>query len=329
MKTKTVILAVVCLAVCGAVFDFLLPVSFNVGAEERIRIGISTSQNSRGIPTTVIAEKKGFFKKYALIAEHIRVSSAIGIRALATGDLDYCITGLPAVSAAIRGVPVKFVMITTDGQAMYLIVKPDVRQVADLRGKAVGISYVGSTSHRAAENLFRKHDLAPGRDVKLVPSGDHQARLAALDAGVIDAAVGVSPFNLFAEKRGYRVLARVEDYATIPQGGLVVNDDKLQHSPDQVKRVIKGTIEALQFIRHKNDEAIDILAQWMGVPRSSATEIFQSFVSEISADGTVTDKALQALLNEALQQGKVGRNIQLSQIADRRLLTEAQKELGF
>ena len=53
------------------------------------------------------------------------------------------------------------------------------------------------------------------------------------------------------------------DYVAIPQNGLIVTDKKIQQSPDQVKRMIKGTIEALQYIRRDKEESIDIAAKWM------------------------------------------------------------------
>src|SRR4249920_654523 len=61
-----------------------------VYAQEKIRIGISSS--SPGFLPTVVAEQRGYFSKYGLASEHIRISLAVAINALSTGDLDYAIT---------------------------------------------------------------------------------------------------------------------------------------------------------------------------------------------------------------------------------------------
>ena len=67
-----------------------LSVAVQTPAQERIRIGISSS--SPGFLPTVVAEQKGFFTKYGLASEHIRISLSVAMNALSTGDLDYAIT---------------------------------------------------------------------------------------------------------------------------------------------------------------------------------------------------------------------------------------------
>lgn len=297
-------------------------------AEDRIRVGMSTT-HSPGFLPTVIAEKKGFYRKYGLASEHIVIALSIGMNALGTGDLDYANGLTQPLAAAIRGLPVKLVMFTQDKPVFFLLVKPYIEKVTDLKGKTVGISYFGSTAHMVAETILRAHGLVPGKDVNLLPSGDDQGRLASLETGRIDAATGVPPFNIVATRKGYKILAQARDYVKVPQNGVIATDRKLQQSPDQVKRMIKGTIEALQFIKTRKEEATDILARWAKVDRDTAKEIIDSYAPAYSTDGTMTDEALQAAVEEALKRAKMEKTIPLSQIADRRLLSEAQKELGL
>jgi ABC-type nitrate/sulfonate/bicarbonate transport system substrate-binding protein len=83
-----------------------------VNAQEKIRIGISST--SPGFLPTIVAEKKGFYTKYGLSSEHIRISLALAMNAVTTGDLDYAITMAQGVSAAVKGLPVKLLMMTQD-----------------------------------------------------------------------------------------------------------------------------------------------------------------------------------------------------------------------
>ena len=94
--------------------------------------------------------------------------------------------------------------------------------------------------HLVAEAIFRHHGLVPGKDVNLFSAGDNQGRLVALEAGRIDASFGDPPFNIWADKRGYKVLAWAHDYITLPQTSILVTDKKIQQSRDQIKKVIKG-----------------------------------------------------------------------------------------
>src|SRR5882757_4799121 len=116
----------------------LLAVSVQAQAQEKIRIGISSS--SPGFLPTVVAEQKGFFTKYGLASEHIRISLSVAMNALSTGDLDYAITMAQGIAGAIRGVPVKLLMMTQDKLVFFLMTRPGIQQVTDLRNKTVGIS---------------------------------------------------------------------------------------------------------------------------------------------------------------------------------------------
>jgi NitT/TauT family transport system substrate-binding protein len=296
-------------------------------AQEKIRIGLST--HSPGFLPTVIAEKKGFYAKYGLAPEHILISISVGMSALGTGDLDYSNGLAQGILASVRGVPVKLVMFTQEKLVFFLIAKPQFQKVTDLKGKTIGISYFGSTTHMVTEGILRHYGLVPGKDINVLPSGDDQGRLAALEVGRIDATVGIPPLDIVAAKKGYKVLARAGDYLKLPQNGIIVTDRKLETSPDQVKRMIKGTIEALQFIKHRREEATEILAQWSRVDKDMAKAIFASYAPGYSTDGTMTEEALQAALQEGLTRAKMEKKFPLSQIAAGRLLSEAQKELGL
>jgi NitT/TauT family transport system substrate-binding protein len=295
-------------------------------AQEKIRIGISSS--SPGFLPTVIAEKKGFYSKYGLQSEHIRISLAVAINALGTGDLDYAITMAQGVSAAIRGVPIKLLMMTQDKLVFFLLAKPTIQKVTDLRNKTIGISYFGSTTHLVADVIARHNGLVPGKDINLLPSGDDYGRLASLDTGRVDAVIGGPPLNMWGAKKGYRVIAWAKDYTSLPQNAVIVTDKKIQERRDQAKRMIQGTIEALRFIQDHKSESIEILANYSKADHETATGMFESYFPAYSVDGTMTNEALQAAIDEALTRAKMTKKIPLSEVADRTLLAEAQKEFG-
>jgi len=323
--SKSVLMRVMILSCCtGCLVQYF---DHNALAQEKIRIGISFL--SPGFLPTVVAEKKGFYTKYGLASEHVLISLSVAMSALGTGDLDYACSLAQGVAAAIKGIPLKMVMITQKNLVFALVVRPEVQKVTELKGKTVGISYLGSTMHLVADTIFRHFGLVPGKDVNFLSAGDNQGRLLALEAGRVDASFGDPPFNIWADKRGYKVLVWAHDYVTLPQTSILVTDKKIQQSRDQVKRVIKGTIEGLRFIKERREESIDILARWSMVDRETATGMFESFLPAYSSDGTMTDEVLKAALDDALRRAKIEKTIPINQIADRTILAEAQKELGI
>jgi ABC-type nitrate/sulfonate/bicarbonate transport system substrate-binding protein len=164
--------------------------------------------------------------------------------------------------------------------------------------------------------------------VNLLPAGDNQARLTALESGRVAAMVASPPYNIIAPTKGLKILLWARERLVIPQNAVIITEKKLQQSPDQVKRMIKGTVEALQFISRDKEGAIDIAAKWMTIDRARAKAVLDSTFPLYSTDGTMTDQALQAALDVELQRANIQRKVSISEIADRKLLLEAQKELG-
>lgn len=296
-------------------------------SEDKIRIGISAV--SLGFLPTVVAEKKGFYAKYGLTAEHVLVPCAIATNAILSEDLDYNVCTGPGIAGAIKGLPIKLVMTTQDKLGYLLLVKPSVQKLADLRGKTIGISTFGSQLYLTSTTLFRQAGLEPGKDINLLPGGDNNARLAAMEAGKVDAVFVSSPSDIFGVKRGYKVLLWSRDHVPLTQNTIVVTDKKLKQSPEQVKRTIKGTIEALKFIRQHQEETVAIASKWLRLDLATTRAAFENYLPCYSADGSLSDQALQDLVQYELDRGTVKKEIPLSQVASRDLLQQAQRELNL
>ena len=296
-------------------------------SQDRVRIGISAV--SLGFLPTMIAEKKGFYAKHALTPEHVLVPCAIATNALLSEDLDYAVCTGPGIAGAIKGLPIKLIMTTQDKLGYLLLVKPNVQKLTDLRSKTIGISTFGSQLYLTTVTLLRRAGMEPGKDVNLLPVGDNTARIVGMDSGKLDAVFVSSPADIFGMKRGYKVLLWSRDHVPLTQNAIVVTDKKLKQSPDQVKRTIKGSIEALRFIREHQEESVGIAAKWLKLDLAVSRAAFDNYLPCYSADGSLTDQALKDLIQYELDRGTVKKEIPLSQVASRDLLLQAQKELNI
>ena len=108
------------------------------------------------------AEAKGFFKDEGLENETIVIGGPAGIAALVSGDVDYSGAGGSGLRAAIKGAPLKAIMYQTEKPTWYLVVHPSITQVADLRGKKIGVALIGDSEDRFT-TLFVEHGGFPQR----------------------------------------------------------------------------------------------------------------------------------------------------------------------
>jgi NitT/TauT family transport system substrate-binding protein len=294
---------------------------------KRIRIG-STTPSITTLPSE-IAAKRGFFKDEGLDPEMITIRSAdIIIKALLTGQLDYS-TALPSlVTAAVRGLPIKVVGVMIKKTSYVMVSHPSARSIQDLKGKVIGTSSFGAASDYAIRIALQKGGLDPKKDVTIIQVGGSAGRLAALQGGTIQATVLVAPFNLQAEKLGYRSLLWLGKIMDFPQGGLGAHDKKLQENPQEVVRVMKAIARGIQLVKSEREETVKFMMSWLSLDRSVAEGVYP-IVSESLADyGIVEDSVLESAVDAARFQGVAAeREIPASQLRDWSFAQKARDEI--
>jgi NitT/TauT family transport system substrate-binding protein len=275
-----------------------------------------------------LAEKKGFLKENGIDAEIVQIRPLAAVPALGNGEIGYYAGVGPVVTAAIRGAPVRLVATYVPTFPIMLIARPEFKSVTDLKGKAIGIGVIGSSPHIVTRLILKHFGLDPDKDVKSVPGGSADSRLAALQQGLIAAAVLVPPFDFFAKKLGFNTLARAQGLVTYPEGGLSATVKKIKERPDEVRRVIEAGIKANRYIRTEREGTIEFLMAWQKVDREVATATYESVANAYNDDGTVPEDGLRVVIEEAKKNSKVNHEVSINQVADLSMLRQAQRELG-
>ena len=183
-------------------------------------------------------------------------------------------------------------------------------------------------AHIVTRLILKHFGLDPDKDVKSVPGGSADSRLAALQQGLIAAAVLVPPFDFFAKKLGFNTLARAQGLVTYPEGGLSTTVQKIKENPDEVKRVIEAGIKANREHTNRagrNHSVSDGMAE---VDREVAAATYESVANAYNEDGTVPEDGLRVVIEEAKKNAKVNNEVSINQVADLSILKEARESWG-
>ena len=166
--------------------------------------------------------------------------------------------------ARIAGSPWKAVVSTYDREIFSLLVrtqlKDQVKTVADLKGKNVGVTGPGSGSWAMANVYLKKAGLTPDKDVSLVNlGGDTAVIYTALQSGKVDAISSWEPITSRVIETGAGFpLVSIWDAAQHKEWvgsdhalgfALMTREDVIQSKPDLVKRMVAAHKKALDFIR--------------------------------------------------------------------------------
>ena len=153
------------------------------------------------LPIT-LGRDKGIFQAEGIDLQMILVASTIQVAALTTGDIDFSGAQSQVMAGAARGLPVKVVGFLTVKPSFWLMAKPEIKSMAELKGKIIGITAIGSSTDTLARFLVSKNGLVPDRDVAFLGTGTTANILTAMKAGTVDAGVLSPPFNAFGKAVG-------------------------------------------------------------------------------------------------------------------------------
>ncbi len=288
------------------------------GAESlrKMRVGIPTRSMS-SFPH-MFAQSEGFYRNEGFYVETVVVSSGTpAVQAVIAGDLDFATTGNVATIAAIRGMPVRNVMVSTIATDQVLVVKPEIRRVEDLRGKTLGVAGVRTVSDISTRLLLKKHGLAPDTDVKIVALGGSSLRLAALRGGQVEGTLLSSPHNKSAVKLGFVELAFIKDVRKVPSGGLATSLRKIQNDPDSIIRAITANLKAIQLIKSDKEVSLRAMAKELGIKdREIASLVYDDSIKLYSDTGIASESSMIEEIETAKEILGSSRDVSISEVAD-------------
>lgn len=278
------------------------------------------------LPVT-LGRDRGIYQAEGLDLQMILVASTIQVTALTTGDIDFSGAQSQVLAGAARGLPVKVVGFLTTKPSFWLIARPEIKSMAELKGKVIGITAIGSSTDTLARYLLTRNGLTPDRDVALFGTGTTSNILTALKGGTVDAGVLSPPFNAIARQMGYRVLAYFGDYVEQSLSGIGTSDRLLRERPEIARRMLAASVKSLRFIQQRPVETAQFIVKEWNVEPSLAEELYKSMAPAFSKDGGMDEKGIRDALKRETERMALKEETPLARVLDLRLLREVQRGL--
>ena len=230
---------VLCAIACSAV----------TARAQQARIGYGSLSTSYA--AIWVAGEARLFHKNGIDAEVLYLESALVRTALLTGDIAMGgMSGTTMAAPRLQGADPILIASFSNSLQYRLVVRPDIRTVADLKGKRVGVAGFGLGAHRGAQIMLAKLGLNPDTDVTMLQIGGDPTRLSALLSGTIDASVFNPPLHKRAAEAGMRVLANIEDMGfSVQASALVTTDRFIKKNYDMTRRAVRSIVESIHLIK--------------------------------------------------------------------------------
>ncbi len=282
-----------------------------------------------------VAQEMGYFKEVGLDVEFKTFEGGIAaFRGMVSGQLDIAGTSSDALIAAVaQGVPVHAIGAYAPKLSVVMVSTPDVKTVADLKGKKMGIQEVGGFADVMNQLLLASAGLTKDdvTSITVTTAG----RVPALVTGQINA------HALHADQY-YAALSKKPDLVTLAKmweiapkwwySAFAASDDAVKKNPELYIDFMTAIVKAQRFMYANKEQTLDIAVKYTKEDRDALSKAYDDLskggVWSVN-DGMPKD-FVQYTIDKKVELGAIPATQKptYDQVVDLSIVNEAIKRLG-
>ena len=317
MRAGLILLCELICALCLGVPSF---------AQDRVRIAY-VGPSLSNLPL-LAAKEIGIFARHKLDVEILLLTSQLSAVALGAGELEYVAgVGPGSVGGTLAGIPSRAIWVVSNRILHSVVAQPEVKSLQDLRGKKIGVTGLGGTTHTSLMMAIEKFGGNP-REYIVVSLGPQQY-LRALESKAVDAATVDPPLLFLVLKKGFSRILDLGSVVEMPVGGLTTMMKTLNSKSEQVVRIIKSLQEAKDLLLSSKESAVDFTIKVMKMDRESALRSYELMAVAWVGTGVPTRAGMENIIRGVQSQGRFAdKKVAFEDVADSRFAIQAARELG-
>ena len=296
---------------------------------EQIRVGYGSLSTSYA-PIWVAGEAQ-LFQKNGITAEVLYLESALVRTALIAGDIVMGgMSGTTMAAPRLQGADPIIIASFLNSLQYRLVVRPEIKTPAQLKGKRIGVAGFGLGAHRGAQIMIAKLGLNPDNDVVMLQIGGDPTRLSALLSGTIDASVFNPPLYKRAVEAGMRVLANIEEMGfPVQASALVTTEQFVRKNPDLMRRAMRSIIESIYVIKSNPELTKRAIRKYMRFRDDRDTDEAYQIMHDVTPRKPYpTVEGIKTVLDELALKVPAARTAQPREFMDTRFIEELDRS-GF
>lgn len=222
----------------------------------------------------------------------IRSGGGSATQTLLSGSLHFSSSAGSALSAALRGGPVKIIY-TNHSRPTYKLVsnKPEIKTLQDLIGKKIAINTFGDTGHLGTLLLIKKYRLDPKAFLFIAVRSE--ARFPAFLSGSVDA-TPLTPRD-FAQLGSFKgaTIADIGKEVQLVWNGVAVANRLAAENPALVERFLRSLAKGREFARRYKEPTLAMIARHNPAPREALSIDYDTAMESMTDEGWVGDDVLR------------------------------------
>ena len=292
-------------------------------AQDRLTpVRVAYSAISAGIGTLWLTHEEGYFRKYGLSSDLVYIrGGTTAVQALLAGEIQFGhLSPAPMLTAWAQGADFVWIGTTTHQMVFSLITDAAITKAADLKGKRIGITRIGSASDLALRNALDHFGLS-SRDVAMISLGGIPDILAAMKAGAVQGGILSPPTSTAARDMGYRSLLHIPDLGKeFTFSGIATRRSLVQKQPELARAFMSALTEGAKVYREDSRAALKTLRKYMRADDRLLQGGYKEYDAAISSPPYPGIKGLEAVRESLLDSTPQLKQMDLKKFIDDRFL---------
>ena len=313
----------------SALILFFLAVGSSADAQQKVRLNWGAIS---GVMSSIwVAQEEGLFKKHGLDIELIHIASTSrAIQSMLSGEIHYTTAdALNSIQAVGAGADVVMICEGINRFVFSIMARSELKRLADLKGKKIGITRIGSSTHTAVLFAVNKAGLTAA-DVSLLQLGEVPNILTTLLAGQIDAGALSPPTNSRAKKAGlFELLNLGTDGPEYPSTVIASTRAYIKANPENTRRMVRAIGEGLSIFKSNRQIGIRAIQKYSRLNDSDILDdTYVQFRDAFDAIPYVSKTGIQTLIASLGEKDAKIRQLKYEDVAEMRFVAELERE-GF
>ncbi|HVA13522.1 MAG TPA: ABC transporter substrate-binding protein [Stellaceae bacterium] len=268
-------------------------------ADTTVRVGKAVPSAFTFVPLD-IGNREGIFAKYGLKVEIIDFTGDARLQqGLIANSIDFGLGSGPGMAFAAKGAPVRAVAAYFGAPANIAVtIKEDspIKTVADLKGKVMAVSTVGSLTAWLTQQMAIREGW--GRDgIRITATGGGPAMTAAIVSGSVDAGMGSYESALrLQESHRAKPLVTMDKFAPrFITHVIFARKALIDSNPAEVGTFVKAFFAVLDYMRTHRATTIDIADDVLHDGKAVLAGAYDREMPIMSKDGRFDPVALKVI----------------------------------
>jgi NitT/TauT family transport system substrate-binding protein len=291
---------------------------------------LTVALTSKAFQYTVlpIAQDRGYLREEGLELKLVYMQNAPGLQALTAGNVQFSGSGSSALVAISKGgAPLKTVLAVNDQVLQWVVVRPNIGTIRDLKGGRIATTGVASIAAFMFRNILGKNGMDGAKDVVFVDPGPVN-RLPALLSGAVDGAI-LSPEERYAAvDQGMKELMFMGKEVKNSWGTIATSDRFIKEQPKLMAGFARAVIKALRFVRQDRESTIAAAAKFTELDRALVVRMYDDLAKSFTANGHVDEETQRNDLAVVRQVAEVSEVVPIQRAYDFSFARQAEQQLN-